>query len=167
MRTQQSRHQPGGRERGSVPILCAFSIDSFRPHAKVIQHLHSCQRTFTRSDTSRLANTHAWLLIGQFEYPFIQTTAHCASLSVTYPCRFLNYTSQDLQLNCSGIASRISLRRRVPLCLLYDPLRPHQVQRAPLPQLLHQHRVLLRACPEIAAWRHDFGSFIHRLDSEL
>ena len=167
MRTQQSRHQPGGRERGSVPIICAFSIDSFRPHANVIQHLHSCStdvhtvRHFPSARHPRIASY--WSV----RIPFIQTTAHCASLSVTYPCRFLNYTSQDLQLNCSGIASRISLRRRVPLCLLYDPLRPHQVQRAPLPQLLHQHRVLLCACPEIAAWRHDFGSFIHRLDSEL
>ena len=132
------------------------------------------QRTFTRSDTSRLANTHAWLPIGQFEYPFIQTTAHCASLSVTYPCRFLNYTSQDLQLNCSGIASRILyVVASLFVCftirsdlikynaLLYLYIGTDLSQAAPL------HRVLLRACPEIAAWRHDFGSFIHRLDSEL
>ena len=167
MRTQQSRHQPGGRERGSVPIICAFSIDSFRPHANVIQHLHSCFNGRSHGPTLPVCKTptHSFLLVSS-------NTLHSngralrqsvCNVPVSLPELHQSRFAAQLQWYCVPY----SLRRRVPLCLLYDPLRPHQVQRAPLPQLLHQHRVLLCACPEIAAWRHDFGSFIHRLDSEL
>ena len=167
MRTQQLRHQPGERERGSVPYLCAFSIVSFRPHANVIQHLHSCStddltvRHFPSGQHPRMAS-----------YWSIRIPLHSNDRALRQSV--CNVPVSLPELHQSRFAAQLqwyrvpfSLRRRVPLCLLIHPLRPHQVHRAPLPQLLHQHRVLLRACPEIAAWRHDFGSLIHRLDSEL
>ena len=60
----------GDNNATPVPIICAFSIDSFRPHANVIQHLHSCFNGRSHGPTLPVWSTptHSFSLVS-FEYP--------------------------------------------------------------------------------------------------